>query len=285
MSATLKKLLLLSLALVLSLSLFAFAGCGDKLSEEELDRIIAGATAASYDTSSFDMGMPMTLTAKGGSDPGTATADINGSGFMDMVNQALRLVVDMDISAPDVESQNISASIYILEGWLYTGMSLPDQDEQWAKMELTEDMWQQQNKVGQYVELLATAVELKYKGIETANGVECYVFEIEPDMDTLNDLLVKETSGMGILSLGGLDLNKFYKELSVKEWLAIDSCLLQRAEIAVVMEFHPEDIGATSNDFEKMTIDLGMNMRFYDYNQPFTVVLPPGALEAEEYSP
>ena len=34
-----------------------------------------------------------------------------------------------------------------------------------------------------------------------------------------------------------------------------------------------------------MTMDIGMTMRFYAYDQPFTVVLPAEALDAEEVPP
>jgi len=282
MSATLKKLLLLSLALVLSFSLVAFVGCGEKLPQEEIDQIIAGAGAASYDTVSFDMDIPMTIKATGGDDPGTMNVAMSGTGFIDIINQAMRMTMEVDMNIPGAGPQVINAEIYVLEGWMYTGMEIPGLDEQWVKMALTEEMWQQQDQVEQYVELLATAVDIDYKGTETVNGVECYVFEIEPDMDTLGDLMVEETSGLGIMDLSGLDLGELYQELSVKEWLAKDSYLLQRAEIELVMEIRPSDVGATSDDFEKMTMGIEMTMRFYDYDQPFTVVLPPEALAAEE---
>ena len=44
MSATLKKILLLSQALVLSFSLVAFVGCKEKLPQEEIDQIITGSS-------------------------------------------------------------------------------------------------------------------------------------------------------------------------------------------------------------------------------------------------
>jgi hypothetical protein len=281
MSAALKKLLLLSLALVLSFSLVSFAGCKG-LPQEEIDRVIAGASAASYDTVSFDIDMPVTIKAKGGSDPGTTTEDMSGTGAIDMVNQTMLMNLGMDITVPDGSSQTVSTEIYVLEGWMYTGMSVPSYDEEWAKIALTEPMWQQQDELVQHLELLETAVEVKYKGTETANGVECYVFEIEPDMATLSDFVIHETSAMGLMNLSGINLTEFCKKRSVREWLAKDSCQLQRAEITVVLEFNPEDVGASSTAFEKVTIDIGMNMRFYAYDQPFTVVLPAGALEAEE---
>jgi len=282
MSATLKKLLLLSLALVLSFSLVAFVGCKEKLPQEEIDQIIAGATTASYDTVSFDMDMPMTAKAEGGSDPGTMNINMSGTGALDVINQAMRTTVTIDMDIPEVGSQGISAEIYVLEGWMYTGMDIPGMGEQWMKVALTEEMWQQQDQVEQYVALLATAVEVDYKGTETVNGVECYVFEIEPDMSTLSDLLVQETSSLGIMDLSSLDLAELYQELTVKEWVAKDSYWLQRTEVEITMEFRPGDVGAADDDFEKMSIDIGMTMRFYAYDQPFTVVLPPEALEAEE---
>jgi len=284
MSATLKKLLLLSLALVLSFTLVTFVGCGEKLPQEEIDQIIANVTSAEYDTVSFDMDVPMTIKVEGGSDPGTMTVAMSGTGAEDIVNRAMRMTMEMDMSVLGAGSQNISGEVYIVDGWMYTGMEIPDVTEQWMKMALTEAMWQQQDQVEQYVELLTTAIEIDYKGTETVNGVECYVFEIEPDMDTLNDLLVQETSGLGIMDLSGLDLAELYQELSVKEWLAKDSYLLQKTEVELVMEIRPADVGATGDDFDKMTIDINMTMRFYAYGQPFTVVLPPEALDAEEMS-
>lgn len=284
MSATLKKLLLLSLALVLSFTLVTFVGCGEKLPQEEIDQTIAGALAASYDTVSFDMDVPMTIKVEGGSAPETMTADMSSSGFVDIINRAMQMTIGVEMNVPGAGSQYMDAKIYVLEGWMYTGVDVPDMDEQWQKMELTEEMWQQQDQVEQYVELLTTAVEVDYKGTETVNGVECYVFEVEPDMATLSDLMAQETSGLGIMGLGGLDLGELYQELTVKEWLAKDSYLLQKTEVELVMEIRPSDVGATGDDFEKMTIDIEMTMRFYDYDQPFTVVLPPEALDAEEIS-
>jgi hypothetical protein len=50
------------------------------------------------------------------------------------------------------------------------------------------------------------------------------------------------------------------------------------------MEMSPADVGATSDDFDKVTMDIEMVMRFFEYNQPVSVVLPDEALNAEEFS-
>jgi uncharacterized tellurite resistance protein B-like protein len=282
MSATLKKLLLLSLALVLSFSLVAFVGCGGKLTQEEIDQIIAGAADASYETVSFDIELPMTAEVSGGGDAGVMTVDMSGTGAMDIVNEAMQVTMNMAMDVPGQGSQDIDAATYIVEGWMYTGATIPGYGEQWTKMALTEQIWQQQDQVEQYIRLLATAVEVDYKGTETVNGIECYVFELEPNMDTLQELLAQETASGMLMDLSGIDLAELYKELSVKEWLAKDNYQLQRTEVKIVMEMSPEDVGATSDDFDKMTIDMKMSMRFYAYNQPFSVVLPPEAETAVE---
>lgn len=284
MSATLKKLLVLSLALVLSFGLVAFVGCGEKLTQEEIDEIIANVTSAEAETVSFDLDLPMSITVTGGSEPGTMTADVSGSGVMDMVNEEMQMTMDMAMDIPDEGEQDISAEIYFVDDWMYIGMDIPDFGSQWMKMEATGDMWQQQAPLEQHLELWEGAVEVKSLGSETVNGAECYVFEIRPDMGVLSDLLAQETSGMGmdLMDFSQFDLSDMYEELSVKEWLAQDSYLPMKMEIKVVMEMSAEEFGAIGGDFGEMTIDVEVNMNFYDYNQPVSIELPPEALEAEE---
>jgi hypothetical protein len=279
--STLKRLLLLSLALVLSFGLVAFVGC-ESLPQEEIDQIVAGALDASYDTVSFEMSLPMSVEVKGGSDPGTMTADMNGSGVMDLVNQTMWADMSVYVEMPGAESQGMDAEVYVVDGWMYTSMTIASLGTQWVKMAMTEAIWQQQNEVDNYIELLATAVEVKYKGTETVSGVECYVFELEPNMAVLNSLMLKETSSMGMIDLSGLDLVNLYKEISVREWVAKDSYRLQRAEIAIVMEMSPGDIGYSDDEFDKMAMDIGMTMRFFGYDQPVTITLPQEALDAQE---
>ena len=47
-------------------------------------------------------------------------------------------------------------------------------------------------------------------------------------------------------------------------------------------EMSPEDVGATEEDFGKMTMDMNIEMKLYDYNQAVSIELPPEALEAPE---
>ena len=250
-----------------------------------MDQIIAGVIATSYDTVSFDTEIPMTVEVDGGPNPGTIIVTSSGAGFMDMVNQTMRLTMYIDLSVPGTGSRDWETELYVVDGWIYSGVSVPDEGEEWLKMELASLTWQQQDQLGPYLALLTTTTGIDYKGTEVVNGVECYVLELEPDMDLLSALVADATASLAVMDLSALDLTELYEEISVREWLAKDSYLLQRVEVAVVLEIRPEDIGETGDDFDKLTIEVGMALRYYDYNQPFTVVLPPEALDAEDVSP
>jgi hypothetical protein len=274
-----KTILALSLALVLS---FTLVGCVEGLPQEEVNQIIANVTSAEYDTVKFDVEMPMTMEVVGGSDPGTMSMVVDGTGVMDIANEEMQMTMNMTVDIPGAGEQEMAMEAYIVGGWIYTKMDLLELGEQWMKMEVTEEMWQQQGQIEPLLEFLVTAVEINYLGSEMVSGTECYLFEIVPDMEALGELLSQETSGMGIMDFSQFDLADLYKELSVKEWIAKDSYLLMKVEITMDLEMSASDVGATEDDFDRMTMDIKIVESFYDYNEPVSIELPPEALDAEE---
>lgn len=276
-----KKILALSLALVLS---FVLVGCVAGLPQEELDQIIDNVTSAEYDTVSFDVEMPVTMELVGGSEAGTMTMEVCGTGVMDRANEEMQMTMNMAMDISGADEQEMAMEAYIVGGWVYTKVDLAELGEQWVKMEVTEEMWQQQGQIEPLLEFLETAVEIDYLGSETISGTECYLFEIVPNMEALGELLSQETSGIGIMDFGQFDLDDLYKELSVKEWIAKDSYFLTKVEISIVLEMSASDVGATEDDFDKMTMDIKIVESFYDYNEPVSIELPPEALDAEEIS-
>ena len=274
-----KIILALALALVLS---FTLVGCGGELTQEEIDRIVTNVTTAQYDTVKMDMDMAMTVAVKGGDEPGEITMVGDGTGAMDMANQEMQMTMNMTVDIPELGEQEMATEYYLVGGWMYTGVDVPELGTQWVKMELSEEMWQQQSQVEQQIELLKTAVKIKSLPDETVNGTDCYVFEVVPTMEALGELLSQQVSGMGGMDLGGFDLADLFKEMSVKYWIAKDSYRVMKEEIDMVMEMSPADVGATEADFEKMTMDINIGQRLYDYNQPVFIDLPEEALDAEE---
>ena len=276
MSAAVKRILVLSLALILS---FTLVGCGGELTQEEVDRIITNVTTAQYDTVKIDMDMLMAVEVVGGSEPGEMTMVGGGSGVMDMANREMQMTMNMTMDIPELGEQEMETEVYLVGEWMYTSVDIPEIGKQWIKMEVTQDIWQQQNQIEQQIELLKTAVEVNYLGSEAVNGTTCYVFEIVPSMEALGELLSQQAPGMDFSQLNLADL---YKEMSVKEWIAKDSYQVMKTEVDMVMEMRPEDVDATEADFEKMAMDINMGMRLYDYNQPVSITLPPEALDAPE---
>jgi hypothetical protein len=281
MSAT-KKILILALSLALILP-FTLVGCGQvELTQEEIDSIVTNVTTAQYDTVKLDMDMAMDITVEGGDEAGKMTMVGDGAGVIDMVNKEMQMAMNMSMDIPELGEQEMGTEVYLVGEWMYTKMDIPEIGEQWIKMKLNEEIWQQESQIAQEIELLKTAVEIDYSGSNAVNGTECYVFEIVPNMEALGDLLSQQALSMGGMDFGQFNLADLIKEMSIKYWIAKDSYQVMKAEITMVMEMHPADVGATEADFEKMTIDLNTGTILYDYNQPVSIDLPEAALDAVE---
>ena len=70
------------------------------------------------------------------------------------------------------------------------------------------------------------------------------------------------------------------KEMEFKQWIAEDSHMIMKSETHVVMEISPADVGASADEFQKITADQSAVMVFYDYNKPVSIELPAEALKA-----
>lgn len=280
----LKRLLLFSLALVLSLGPLALVGCGGLSAEEqaEIDRIVADALAADYDTVEFANESMMNLETMGGSDPSVMTVVAGSSGVEDAASEAIHLTMVVTMAVVGEGEEDISVEIYIADGWIYNLMDIAGLGGDWLKADLGGESWEQQSPVDQQKEILRTALGIRLLESETVDGVHCYVLEIEPDETAFATLLAQETSGMGFMDFGDLDVADLCEEVSVRQWLAQDSGRLVRVEVEMAMEMKPGDVGADSDAFDKMTVDLVTEASFSNYDQPVSIVVPDEALEADE---
>jgi len=284
MPTMIRKILLLSLALVLALALL---GCGEKeetLTPVQIDQIVIDAAnaLAEAETYAFDMDASETIDVIGGTEPGTMSLAADATGVIDNANKEMQLGMNMTMNVPEEDQQQMGMEIYIVDEWVYVRMSIPEVGEEWMKMELTPEMWGLWEQVDQQVELLETATEVKFVGSEAVNGIQCYVFDIMPDMEQLAEYLAQQQVmlGMGLTEMENLEELLDKTSLSIEEWIAKDSSLLMKAQANMRVEVTPDDVGATPEDFDKMTMDLSMDMTVYDYNQPVSIELPPEALEA-----
>jgi hypothetical protein len=280
MTKTARLILALSLALVLSL---AVIGCDRGLPQDEIDRIIDNVTSAQSDTMKMDMDMDVTMTVKGGASPGQMTMTGTGSGVMDMVNHKMQMAMDMSMDIPEMGVQAFATESYLVGEWMYTSFEIPELGEQWLKTALTPDVWEQQNQLAQQIEFLKTAVKVKSLPDEAVDGTNCYVFEVEPSLEALGDLLSQQSSVIG-MDFSQLDLADLFKEMRIKEWIAQDSYQVLKSEVYIQMQIKPADVGASEADFDTMVMDMNIAVRLYDYNQPVSIELPAEALDAQEIS-
>lgn len=275
-----KVILALSLALVLS---FTLVGCDKGLPQDEIDRIIENVASAQYDTVKMDMDMAMTVEIIGGPQEGEISMTGSGTGAMDMVNREIQMTMNMSMDIPQIGTQTMVSKTYLVGGWMYSGVEIPEFGEQWFKQEAMPGMWEQQSQLEQQLAFLKSAVEVKTLPDQAVDGTDCYVFEVVPSVEALGELLNQQASSTGI-DFGQMDLTDLFEDMKVTEWIAKDSYQVLKSEVYMRMQMQPEDIGATGDDFDKMVMDMNMTMRSYDYNQPVSIDLPAEALDAQEMS-
>ena len=283
MSTVIRIVVAISLALTLSLAAF---GCGEgELTQEDLEQIVADAATANSEvnTVSFDMEMEMLMDVTAPDGPSQMTMISNGTGTIDTVNQAMKIAMDMTMNIPELGQQDMDMEMYVTGGWMYMKINIPGLGEQWMKMPMTEDMWQSQSQFEQQVELLRTAREVTFHGSETVNGTACYVVEVVPDMGVLFEIISQQQMpGMEDMGMDGLNMGDWFKDFSIKLWVAKDGYLLRKAEEHLLMEITAADLGASQDNLERMTMDMNLTMNLYDYNEAVSIELPEGALQATE---
>ena len=269
--------------LVIALMATLLVGCADKeLTQEDLEQLVNDVLVANaeVETVKFDVNTTTKMEMIGGPQPEGATMVGEGTGAIDSANREMQIIIDMDIDVPGKAKQSMPMESYLVDGWIHIKVSVEEKGAQWVKMQLPDEMWDSQSQISQQIELLKTAKEVNFLGSEDVNGTDCYVVEVVPGTEALNKML----SQIQMPNIEGADLSQFsfadmIKEMSFKQWIAEDGYLIMKSETHVVMEITPEDVGASVEEFQKITADQSAVMVFYDYNKPVSIELPAEALD------
>jgi hypothetical protein len=277
--------LMLSVAVMLALLSAIPTGCaGGEMSEADIQKTVEEIVTTNYEveTSTFDLSMEATIDVEGGEDVSVALVG-TGTGVTDSVNRQMHMVMNMTVSTPEQDTIDMPVEYFLVDGWMYMKVSVPGQEEQWLKMEMPDDMWEKQNQAQQQIEMLQTAEEVNFLGIEEVDGVECYVVEIIPDLAALQQMISQvqgQMSQFGDIDLSAMDLGRMLKQVSVTQYVAMDSYLFMRTDQHMVMEITPEAMGLPDDEFDRITEDITTVLLFSDYNEPVTIQMPQGALAA-----
>jgi len=268
---------------ILALMTSLLVGCADKeLTQEDIEQLVNNVLVANaeVETVKFDMNTTTKMEMIGGPQLDGATMVGEGTGAIDSINREMQIIMDMDVDVPGKAKQSQPMEAYLVDGWMHIKVSVEEKGAQWVKMQLPDEMWDSQSQINQQIEFLETAEEVNYLGTEDVNRTDCYVVEIVPSAEALNKML----SQIQMPDIEGADLSQFsfadmIKDMSFKQWIAQDGYLIMKSETHVVMEISPEDVGASVEEFQKITADQSTVMVFYDYNEPVSIELPAEALD------
>ena len=272
-----KSLSFVLLALIITACL-ACKGTEASLSAEQ---IMEKATAAQADVRSGVLDVDnLTINFQGkssGSDTG-GTISLDGSCAIDQANKEVGANANANISMgmpgqPSI-SMTMTMQMYVVDNCTYTMMSLPGQKPTWTKQEIPADFWETLNSIESQTDPLDIA-EVKLIREEKVGDIDCYLLEIVPDFDKLQQQL---TEGANIQLP---NLKDMISSFSLNVWVAKDTFFISKAQMEMTLLLTSEVLGASAGG-DEMTLNMSLDLQAHDYNQPVSIELPPEALKATE---
>jgi hypothetical protein len=280
-----KKILAISIALVMVLP-FAACNGGDKDGNglPSAEEIIEKAVQALDDIKTYqfemNMSLDMALEAENEAYDEAITMSINGASDLENKEMMADMSVTIAMFAGGIET---SGKIYIIDDMLYAMNEDPETGTEWNKSEVPAGFWEKMNQIESQVEILKT-VQAEVIGSEEVKGVDCYVLNLTPNIEQLWQIANEQsllTNEEMLPDVAEELLQEMFESFSVKQWVAKDTYFITKSEIDMIIELTPEALGSPEEE-GVMTMDITMDLLAYNYNQPVSIVLPPGAEEAVE---
>ncbi len=277
-----KKILTMSLVLVMVLP---FAACEEEAEEEvELplaQEIVDGVIAswAYIRTSQFDTHMTMDFTGEFEDKAFKESVVTDSSGKLDVENKQMEMDMTMNVAVSGQDEIEMVMEMYLIGDTVYMMKDIPQVGSTWAKSETPEGTWEQVSQTESQIELLKTA-QVNVIGSEKVGSVDCYVIQLIPDMEQLWQIAMQQATFAGQKpDIAEQILEVMFRSFSAKQWIAKDTYFLTKTEAEMNIELTPEAAGFPKENGVVIT-DISMVLLFYNYNQPVSITLPPGAEEA-----
>ena len=291
----LRKILVLSLVVVMALPFVACDGGSGLPSAEE---IIEASIEALDDVRTFEFEMEASMDAdtEAEGEPNDAYIEMDASGAIDIENYQMQLAMDMNMETTGEEDMDMAAEMYLVDDTFYILTDALGMGSMWMKLELSdieelpegygeqEDMSELQTEMLEFLPELLEAFEIEVTGSERVDGIDCYVLESNPDTEQLWEMFMEMFETMELETTDIPEdtedyLDEMFDSFSVKQWIAKDTYLTMKVELEINMEFSAEDVGEPEEEGEA-DIDMSLTVLVYDYNQPVSIELPPGAEDA-----
>jgi hypothetical protein len=123
--------------------------------------------------------------------------------------------------------------------------------------------------------------EVYFVKYEKVDGSDCYLLEIIPDIESMKELLDEQQMTAGTADWDEL-VSDMFKDLSYNVWVDKDTKQLKKMRMTMDIELNSADAGIVDADFEKMTMNMTVEMTMKDYNEPVSINLPAEAEDAIE---
>ena len=306
------QIIILPLLLTAILGLFSFYGCGttsttpnttatsslagipaENLNQQQLQQMLSDSVTnyKNLNTYKFDMAMDISTNVTGGSNPWEMTLNTKMGGGTNIASEQTQMKLDMSMAMVGMgqngENQSLTYDMYAMPDWLYMNMSMPGMGEQWMKVRMSSTLKDKLNlnAVDQQMEPLNSPTKIEYLRTEKVDGIDCYVLSISPSEDELVRWLGKQAAGsekvdwQKIINDSGA-----FKNFSFLCYVAKDTSLIMRMVMNMTIELSAAEAGAETSDFDKMQMNLAMDMKLYDHNKPYSITLPDEAASAQEVS-
>ncbi len=262
------------------------AGCNDvPITQETIDEAVHKIARANreVETATFDLSLSGMVTTGDGTDTRQVLLYGDGTGSIDNATQRMHLSMTMRSKAPGQAPVDQFLEYYIADGWLYMSSSSPEEKPRWIKMQMPPQMWQ--NQAEQQVDMLRSATEVSYLGMEDVDGAICHVIRIVPGRKSIRQVLEQTHSqfaSLGVYGYGPLDPEGAPPEVSVTQYVAADTYLFMRTDQQMVIEMTPEAASPPASAENSATLNLSTTIVFRNYDEPVTIQVPQGSLAAIE---
>jgi hypothetical protein len=285
----LKKIAFMPLVLVLAGSLMACTtgGAADPSLpsvQEIIDAVIE--SMSDMNTYQFESNIAMTMNAESDFESYEMTMDMTFCGAVDIENRQMGAEMTMGVEMTGEEYTDMGMAMYVVDDTVYMNMDFFGFEDTWMKTDVTDEVWGEMSQAVELVEPyvgLLEAAQVTVTGIEEVAGVDCYVLEVTPDMDQLWQLAMQQVEMVDTEMLAPTEdfISDMFSDFSVTIWVAQDTFFVNRVIVDMSVEMTPEDMGFPDED-GVYEMDILMYLLAYDYNQPVSIILPPGALSAVE---
>jgi hypothetical protein len=265
-----KRLLLLSLAVIsiIAISLGAF-GCAGLTDQQIVSKIID----TSNNVKSFKLGMDLS------ENMGNVSAKEIGTASVNCVTKEMLMNINTVMDSTPGGTQTDTMDEYLTGGYLYIRENITGTD-QWEKIKVDESQWTSEDQLTQLTEFLQSATSISRLDDEEINGLDCYVFQITPDMTEVLKWI--QSQSQATTELPNLNPDVF-KSTTFRLWIDKKSMLPQKENINLTMEIAPSDIsGTTTTPNDTITSTMNGDITYTDYNIPVTIELPAAAQNAVE---